>query len=84
MFIPYLLYKKTTQCTFTRVALFDSSLVQMAEHSKLSGPVQIHTTTVTLGEKGNDFCLRGFSRELGASDFSFLWLCSLIISTQFH
>lgn len=74
MFIPYLLYKKTTQCTFTCVTLFDSSLFQMAEHSKLPGPGQIHNTTGTLekkNKKGNDFCLIRFNQEVGAGEFSF-------------
>lgn len=37
IFIPYLLYKKTTRCTFTCVTLFET-----AEHSKHPGPVQTH------------------------------------------
>lgn len=52
MFIPYLLYKKTNQCTFACVTLLDNGLFQMTEHSKLSGPVPIHNTTGTL-EKTN-------------------------------
>lgn len=51
MFIPYLLYKKTTRYTFAFVTLLDSSLFQMAEPSKLPGPVQIHNTTGTLEKK---------------------------------
>lgn len=73
MFIPYLLYKKTTQCTFACVTLFDSCLFQTAVHSKLPGPVQIHNTIGTLEEKKEkNFCLMGFRRKIGARDFFFV------------
>lgn len=45
MFVPYLLYKKTTQCTFACVTLLDCILFRMAELSKLPGPVQTHKAT---------------------------------------